>query len=179
MTTANPYAAPGAADLGADSATYEPRVFSFSGRIGRLRYLAYGMAWNLLIGIAGSVLVGILSVAAGGSMGAITGATILMYLVLMVPLFAMAVRRFNDLDKSGWLSLLFFVPLVNFFVGLYLVFAPGTEGSNQYGPAPGPNSTLVVVAALILPIIAIVGILAAIALPAYQEYAMAAQAAAQ
>ena len=40
---ANPYSAPDAAlDTGQDD-LYQPKIFSFSGRIGRMRYLAYGI----------------------------------------------------------------------------------------------------------------------------------------
>lgn len=44
------------------------------------------------------------------------------------------VRRLHDLDRSGWWMLLFFVPLINLFVWIYILLFPGTRGSNQYGP---------------------------------------------
>lgn len=170
MTTANPYAAPNATDFADNTAGYSPEVFSFSGRIGRLRYLAYGMAWNLCIGLVGSLLIGVLAAVAGNVAGMVVVGSALIYIAFLVPTFAMTVRRLNDLNVSGWLSLLMLVPLVNFVLMLFLVFAPGTQGLNKYGPAPGPNSGLVVVAALVLPLIFIVGILAAVALPAYNDY---------
>ena len=46
---ANPYSAPDAAlDTGQDD-LYQPKIFSFSGRIGRMRYLAYGIGVNILL----------------------------------------------------------------------------------------------------------------------------------
>ena len=48
----------------------------------------------------------------------------------------LGIRRFHDLDKSGWLVLLCLIPVVNFFVGLYMLFAKGTTGPNKYGPDP-------------------------------------------
>lgn len=177
MTTANPYAAPSATDVAGDTSAYTPVVFSFNGRIGRLRYLAYGMAWNFVIAAVGAILFGLLALVAGDAAASLfmLGAT-LIYIAFLVPAFAMAVRRLNDLDRSGWLSLLMLVPLVNLGLMLYLMFGPGTQGVNKYGPAPSANSGLVVVAALILPIIFIVGMLAAVAVPAYQEFATGAQA---
>ncbi len=47
-----------------------------------------------------------------------------------------AVKRFHDLGQSGWMFLLLLVPVVNLFVGLWLLFGPGVVGSNQYGPKP-------------------------------------------
>ena len=36
-------------------------------------------------------------------------------------------RRLNDLDQSGWWGIMMIIPLLNFFFGLYLVFAPGNK----------------------------------------------------
>ena len=49
---------------------------------------------------------------------------------------AISVRRLHDLDKDGLLVLLTFVPLLNGFFELYLLFAPGTVGDNRYGADP-------------------------------------------
>lgn len=43
------------------------------------------------------------------------------------------IRRLHDLNKSGWMLLLFFIPLINFFMALYVLLASGTAGLNQYG----------------------------------------------
>lgn len=178
MTTANPYAAPTAADIGNDAATYQPQIFSFSGRIGRARYLAYGMAWSLLIYLVAAIIGVVSTVMIGDSGGAaIIVAGLAIYVLMLVPAIAMMVRRLNDLNHSGWFSLLMLVPIANLVLALYILFAPGTKGPNNYGPAPVPNTGGVIAAALILPLILITGILAAIAIPAYQDYVERAQAA--
>ena len=41
------------------------------------------------------------------------------------------IKRLHDLDKSGWLGLLFFVPLANLYVGFICAFFKGTDGENQ------------------------------------------------
>lgn len=43
------------------------------------------------------------------------------------------IRRLHDLNLSGTWLLLYFVPLVNIFFVIYLLFAPGTKGENTYG----------------------------------------------
>ena len=48
----------------------------------------------------------------------------------------LAIRRFHDLDRCGFWALLLFIPLVNFIVSLYLLFARGTVGPNSYGEDP-------------------------------------------
>ena len=61
--------------------------------------------------------------------------------------------------------------------GRYLVrFVPGTDGENRFGPKTPPNGAGAVALALILPAVFVVGIVAAIALPAYQQYLQRASA---
>ncbi len=174
----NPYSAPTATLSGAlaDNETYDPKVFAVNGRIGRLRYLAYSMLLSLALMVVlaiGGVLAATVGGDGGGAMIAIL--VIFIYIPSFAISFIMAKRRLNDLDHSGWMSLLMLVPLVNAILALYLIFAPGTQAANRFGPAPSKNSTLVVVGALLLPVIFVVGILAAVAIPAYQDYTVRAQ----
>lgn len=162
----NIYSAP-TADLSAfqqEDGTYEPSVFQLKGRIGRVRYLAYSMCTTMAISFA----VGILMFATGETPGLL--AMVLMYIPIIAISIILVVRRLNDMNRSGWLAPLILVPIVNFLFGLYLLFGSGTEGPNEYGPAPSPNTTLVVIGAWLIPVVAIVGILAAVAIPAYQDY---------
>ncbi|HEY8102411.1 MAG TPA: DUF805 domain-containing protein [Burkholderiaceae bacterium] len=175
----NPYAAPDAvlSDVVGDDETYEPKVFSVHGRIGRLRYLAYTWAVTMLLMIVLGIVTAIATVAASGNKTIGMVMIGLMYIPMIAVSLIMAKRRFNDLNSSGWLSLLMLVPFLNFFVALYLIFGSGTPGANDYGPKPSKNSGLVIAFAWILPVIAIIGILAAIAIPQYQHYVMRAKAA--
>jgi uncharacterized membrane protein YhaH (DUF805 family) len=174
----NPYAAPDAvlSDVAEDE-TYEPQIFSVNGRIGRLRYLAYSWLMMMVVVMCLGILTAILiPMVAGKNKG--TGMMVmgLMYIPIIAVSLIMAKRRFNDLDKSGWYSILILIPFVNFFVGLYLIFGPGTKGTNSYGPQPAKNSMWMALIVLVIPVI---GILAAIAIPQYQNYVMRAKAAQQ
>lgn len=164
--------------------TYAPQMFSFSGRIGRLRYMAYQTTAIVLIylvfGILGAVVVGMSAnaspnFAAIGVIGIL--AMLLGFAAILIVTLTYVKRRLNDCGVSGWWGILVFVPLVNLLVSLFLVFAPGTQGANDYGPAPEKNSVLVVIGALFFPLIMIIGILAAVALPAYKDYTDRAKAA--
>ena len=75
-------------------------------------------------------------------------------------------------NRSGWWFLLFLVPLINLVMTIYVIFFSGTQGPNNFGPAPVANTLGVKILALTLPVIMVVGILAAIAIPAYQDYIM-------
>ena len=148
------------------------KFFSLTSRIGRARYLAYGMGLVLLAIVPILVCAALYTLvpALGGLVAAV------LYIGYAVLSIGFGVRRLHDLDKSGWWILLMFVPLVNLGLLLYMLFAPGTIGENRFGQQPPPNSTWVIIGAwsfLIVPVFG--GILAAIAIPAYQDFVARAQ----
>jgi|GEM_PF-2373201 len=53
-----------------------------------------------------------------------------------LPSLSLSVRRSHDLGYSGWLVVLDFIPIVNFFVSLYLLFRAGNKEANKYGLVP-------------------------------------------
>ncbi len=57
-------------------------------------------------------------------------------LLLVLPTIAATVRRLHDTDKSGWLYGIFFIPIIGFFILMYLCAVKGTPGPNQFGPDP-------------------------------------------
>ena len=157
--------------------SYKPEIFSTKGRIGRLRYLAYSMIYNFiimfLIGILSAILIPMVAGDEGESGAMMVVVMALIYLPVFAVFFIVARRRLHDLDRTGWLTLLMFVPLINVIFGLYLLFGSGSPGMNKYGPAPQENTALEIIICLIVPIF--IGILAAIAIPSYQDYANRAQ----
>lgn len=157
----NPYAKPNAAVAEAAEQYQEVKVFSTSGRIGRVRYIAYGMGIYFLFGVLGVLL--------GFAIG--NAGMIIAWLAIVVVGFMLTIQRCHDFNTTGWLSLLLLVPLVN----LMFWFIPGTDGENDYGARTPPNGVGVIIGACIIPIITVVGIVAAVALPAYQGYAKKAQ----
>ena len=60
----------------------------------------------------------------------------LFWLASLVPSLAVSVRRLHDQGRSGWLMLLWLIPLFGWFALLVLYCLPGTQGSNRYGPDP-------------------------------------------
>jgi uncharacterized membrane protein YhaH (DUF805 family) len=162
----NPYASPRARVADAADQEYgEIRIFSPNGRIGRVRYIGYTTGVAILIAIAGfAVVAGLQAI---GQNGIAVAIGIVTYAAVYVTLFLLTIQRAHDFNTTGWLSLVLFLPLVPFIFW----FIPGTKGENRYGPEPPPNTGGAIALACILPVIFIVGILAAIALPAYQDYA--------
>lgn len=58
------------------------------------------------------------------------------FIVLIIPSLAVAIRRFHDIDKSGWWILVGFIPIVGFILMIYFFTQKGTEGDNRFGPDP-------------------------------------------
>ncbi|MES2320223.1 MAG: DUF805 domain-containing protein [Pseudomonadota bacterium] len=91
---------------------------------------------------------------------------LLSYIPTFLIIFVLAKRRLNDMDHTGWWSLLIVIPFVNLIFFLWLVFGAGDEGSNSFGPAPCKNSVPVIIGACVMPVF-LIGIIAAVAIPAY------------
>ena len=53
--------------------------------------------------------------------------------ILIVPGLAVTVRRLHDIGKSGWLMLLYLLPVVGQMVVWILCCNPSDKGSNSYG----------------------------------------------
>jgi uncharacterized membrane protein YhaH (DUF805 family) len=180
MDPKNPYRSP-TSDLtrpvaGVDNTS----PFDPSGRFGRLSWLA----WNLVVGIAFAVVVfglmaaGLIAMpspeaAAESSLTAGMGVGILILDIVMVVVAVLfTIRRFHDFDASGWWSALLIVPLVNFAVFLVLAFKRGTDDANRFGPprpTPGWEKAFGI-AYIVLMVIGLIGMIAAIAIPAYVGY---------
>jgi len=144
-----------------------PKIFGVSGRIGRVRYLAYTIGVPLLLLLVLALFGGITAAVIGIENPAIfvTFGGIF-YIGALVFQFMATIQRCHDFDVSGWLSLLLFVPIAP----LIFWFIPGTPRENNFGHPPIPNHAGVIIAALLMPLVFVVGMLAAIAIPAYQGY---------
>lgn len=61
---------------------------------------------------------------------------ILMFLLFVIPVTTVAIRRLHDLDRSGWWSLISFVPLIGGIILLVWFVSKGTAGRNHFGEVP-------------------------------------------
>ena len=64
------------------------------------------------------------------------GAALLWNLVLIIPYFAVTVRRLHDIGLSGWWLLLVFVPIIGAIFFLIVLLWGGNRGENAYGNQP-------------------------------------------
>lgn len=99
------------------------KYVDFNGRAARPEFW-----WFALFSVVVSLLV-----------GAILGDWIAMIvnLAFTLPSLAVGSRRLHDMGKSGWLQLLWLIPVLGWAILIYWLVQP-TEGANQYGDAPSP-----------------------------------------
>jgi len=160
------------ADVSLASDAYQTvRLWPPSGRIGRLRFLAYSLALYLLVAL-GTALLALVTTFLARASDSATVVGIISTVAYLVVGTILLIQRSHDMNLSGWWSLAAFIPLV----GLVWVFKGGTRDVNRWGAPPPPNGMVVRIAGLALPILFVIGMVAAVALPAYQQYAIRANA---
>lgn len=155
----------------------QSRFFDWYGRISRIQFLVYS-AFNALIAL---LILEALLILIGGFQGvvkassdqwpiSVLGATGLVVSILGYLQFAVTKRRFNDLNKTGWLALIMIVPVINIVVFIYLFAAKGSEGANYYGLPARPATNLKTVLMLLLPllVIALISLVMQGIVPSYQ-----------
>lgn len=155
------------------------RFFDWHGRVSRVQFLAYS-TFNALIAL---MLVALLFVMIGGFQGMVNtsseqlpmsllGASSVGVAVLFYLQLAVSKRRFNDLNKTGWLALLMLVPGVNILVYLYLLAVKGTAAANYYGLPARPASQLKTVLMVLIPLLvmSLIGLLTQVVVPSYHSY---------
>ena len=65
--------------------------------------------------------------------------TMLYLIIFITPSLSLQTRRLHDTNKSAWLLLLYFVPLINIAL-LVMATEQGHQGINKYGPDPKVES---------------------------------------
>ena len=121
------------------------RYADFEGRSRRMEYWMFYL-FTLVLGMVMTVVilaVALLLYTMNMSESAMGMVIIPLYLILfvsgmalVVPTIAVAVRRFHDQDKSGWMVLLSLIPFVGGIIFIVFMCLEGTRGPNRFGPDP-------------------------------------------
>jgi len=116
-------------------------LFSAKGRINRAPFWGY----SILVSVIYMIIVGwltVLSISSDNWIFAIIGNLFIIPIIWIS--FNLYIKRLHDLDKNGWMSLLLFVPLANFYLFIICGFFKWTTGKNKYGEDPlgGTNNNI-------------------------------------
>lgn len=119
------------------------RYAEFQGRSRRREYWMFALFYTLVMIVLNALFGTHDAVRAPGTfvygtrlVGIGGGVAGLFWLASLVPGLAVSVRRLHDQDRSGWLLLLWLVPLLGWFALLVLMCLEGTRGPNRHGPDP-------------------------------------------
>lgn len=105
----------------------------FSGRARRREYWMFALVNFLVSLVLGAI----------GLMGHGFGLLTWIYTAaVLIPSFAVGFRRLHDTGRSGWWTLILFVPLVGAIVYLVFMCMDSAPGDNQYGPNPKTGAPL-------------------------------------
>lgn len=103
-------------------------ILSSAGRFSRIQFIIWWIISFILL-FAGSLLL------ENGDLTLIICGIIIFLTGSIVGIIA-TIKRFHDLDLAGWFILLNLIPFVSFVMFIFLVLAPGTDGTNRFGNKP-------------------------------------------
>ena len=107
----------------------------FNGRARRMEYWCFALFQMIAVILA--CVLGFALDYLFGTPGIVT--TVLVVLVslgLVLPGFAVLLRRLHDIGKSGWWVFISLVPCVGSIILLVFLFLDSQPGTNAYGPNP-------------------------------------------
>lgn len=108
----------------------------FQGRSRRAEFWTFALANFVIISVLSLAMIGF-GVVKEPVIGASSGMIAAAYaLAVALPSLACTVRRLHDTGKTGWWSVLWFIPVAGEIVLMVMLAMDGTRGSNRYGPDP-------------------------------------------
>ena len=114
---------------------------NFNGRASRQEYwmfILFNIVFGIVCMVADNILGTVFTIGEGAyamSMG--YGWIYIIYtLAIIIPSIAVGIRRLHDVGKSGWLLLLFLIPIIGPIYMLILFCKVSDVGDNSYGPSP-------------------------------------------
>ena len=99
------------------------KFFDFSGRASKSEYWWFQL-YNAIIYLLTFVFQGDLTLLFS-----------ILIIANIIPIWAAAVRRVHDSDKSGWMVLISVIPVIGLYV-IVLLIQDGSKGKNRFGPKP-------------------------------------------
>jgi len=115
--------------------TLRDMLFSFLGRIGRFEYIVFIFMVVIIFLALSKFAYAILTAVESDQLHEHLFLVVLIVLPMLFawPILALTSKRLQDLNSSGWFSILAFVPGVSFVQMLFLVFRKGDSEKNRYG----------------------------------------------
>jgi Predicted membrane protein len=105
----------------------------FDGRARRKEYWMFALI-NLVVSFAIGLIGGMVGLKPNGvGVNMIAG---IYFLAVLIPSIAVGIRRLHDTGRSGWWTLIVFVPLIGALALLVFAVQDSEPGTNAWGPNP-------------------------------------------
>lgn len=115
----------------------EEKFLTYEGRLNRKPYFIRILMMSVLGWIGKHLWDSFYPFSLSGTVLMVLGA--ILCVIAFVAGIMLVIRRLHDMDRTGWLALLSFIPIVGFIFALVLLLFKGTEGPNKYGEDPLTN----------------------------------------
>ena len=112
------------------------RCLDFSGRSRRKEFWLFTLFTTLIALIWVLAVVGITGSPSTGASELAEKGIAVWIVVIILPAIAVQVRRFHDLDKSGWFCLIGMIPSIGALIILFYMSREGMRADNRFGPDP-------------------------------------------
>jgi uncharacterized membrane protein YhaH (DUF805 family) len=112
------------------------RFADFGGRSDRKEFWYYVLFYVIVSAILSVIDSTFFAGAIGSDGTSIDPLTTIFGLLSLIPNISVSVRRLHDTGRSGWLFLLWFIPLVGWLLLLIWYCQKGNPEPNPYGEAP-------------------------------------------
>jgi uncharacterized membrane protein YhaH (DUF805 family) len=108
-------------------------LFSFRGRRNRKSYILASLVFVAISLVVWTIAI-VLAYSSNGSTGLIVAGLISIPFAIIG--WALGSQRCRDFGWTGWAMLLTLIPYIGWIFAIAIMFIPGTQGSNRYGPDP-------------------------------------------
>ena len=114
--------------MNSPSMNIKDSFFDVNGRFGRLSFSA-----SMLLILCTALILFYLPIVVPVLSFWLTDLIHFMFIFSIIPFFIFSIKRLHDLNLSGWLSLIYCIPVVGFIFFLLLMILKGHSENNQYG----------------------------------------------
>jgi uncharacterized membrane protein YhaH (DUF805 family) len=109
-------------------------MFAFSGRCNRKSYFLYIVCLTIVMMIVWGVALGFAF--NSESVGVIVIVAYILSIIVGISGWIVGAQRCRDFGWTGWAVFITIIPLFGWVFPFIMLFVPGTEGPNRYGPDP-------------------------------------------
>jgi len=113
--------------------------FSINTRIGRIRYIAMNLLVLVVLPFIFFICIYLIYLFVKAGVNFLYLTLAVFFITVFVTNTIFDIQRLHDINLSGWIVLVKFIPVVGFILPIILIFIPGDKTTNTYGDPPQPD----------------------------------------